>query len=497
MRLTCSSRALVVFVLWAGMSTRRAAGAAAVELSGVWSEDPGGQAVIDRGPPGAWDDVAVDNPFLFREGGLFYCFYEAENQAHQEQVGLALSRDFLHWTKHPGNPVLPAGVPGSWDHMAAKLPVVGRHADTYAMLYTGKDGRGHAAVGLALSADLRSWRKPAEGPILPGRPDSWDPILTTCPALVCRGGTYYAVYRGMTGFYTGQRLGVMTSPDLQVWRRPDEPLSGLDGIYSFAVCPEPIGSVYVALSQRRHAEGLYTSTDLLTWRPGPRLPFHPGPIDTPSNPVVHDGKLWILYEKGDRIYRACLAPTAPEEAGTTILRLPWSETFDDAVAGRRHWAFPSGRWAIRDGACSQAGLGPAWARAVARTLPLRDMDVQASVQLTGGKGWGGLCAAETKGLYSFAIVHDGRDLARLFKSSTGEWGETDWVTDVTFVPEPSARYRLRLEVGGGSIRCSIDGRRVIEREEPVPLTQVRPGLFTAGAAARFDDVAVEGAVMGE
>jgi lipoyl(octanoyl) transferase len=35
---------------------------------GTWLEDPPGRPVIDRGPAGAWDHVAVDNPFVYREG---------------------------------------------------------------------------------------------------------------------------------------------------------------------------------------------------------------------------------------------------------------------------------------------------------------------------------------------------------------------------------------------------------------------------------------------
>lgn len=272
---------------------------------GTWVEDPIRRPVVDRGPRGAWDHVAVDNPFVFEERGTFYCFFEAENARHQEQVGLAVSADLHHWKKHAGNPVLPAGPPGSWDHQAAKIPVVGKHGDTYFMLYTGKDGRGHAAIGLATSKDLRHWTK-RPGPVLPARPGSWDPILTTCPGLVTRGDTHYIIYRGMTGFYRNQKLGLASFTGLANWTRPAEPLAGLDGVYSLATCARRIGGKYVALSQRRHAEHFYLSDDLRTWTRGPRARFHPDPIETPSNPVVYQGKLWILYEKRDRIYRARL-----------------------------------------------------------------------------------------------------------------------------------------------------------------------------------------------
>ena len=281
---------------------------------GVWLEDAAGRPVIDRGPEGAWDHVAVDNPFLYAEQGVFHCFYEAENAQGQEQVGLATSTDLLTWGKYEGNPVLPAGPPGAWDHRAAKLPVVAAHGDTYALLYTGKDGRG-AAVGLATSKDLRHWEKRADNPVLPGRPGEWDPLLTTCPALVERDGVYHTIYRGMTGFYTDQKLGLATSPDLIRWTRRREPLAGLDGIYSFAVCGRPVEGRYLALAQQEPIKHLYRSKDLLTWERGPKLAFSAGRIETPSQPFLVDGVFWILYEKGDRIYRARLVSPPPEPAG--------------------------------------------------------------------------------------------------------------------------------------------------------------------------------------
>ena len=458
---------------------------------GTWVEDPLGKPVIDRGPRGAWDHVAVDNPFVTREGETFYCFFEAENAEHQEQVGLATSTDLLHWTKHEGNPVLRAGPPGAWDHQAAKLPVVARHGDTYHMLYTGKDGRGHAAIGLATSKDLRHWTKVGDGPILPGRPGSWDPILTTCPTLVKRNGVYHLIYRGMTGFYRNQKLGLATSKDLLHWTRPDKPLAALDGIYSFATCAEPIGGTYVALSQRSQVESFFLSDDLATWTRGPRARFHPAAIETPSNPFVFQGRLWIVYEKRDRIGRSYLArgfvPPRP-----VLQAVPVRDDFAEASAARRRWHTVGGSWVFEGGKCRQTATGAEWCRAVAWTKKLSACDLTASVRPTGGKGWVGLCAAHGSGLYAFAIVHDGRKTARLFRSASGRWGKAEWVEDVPCEPRRNAPYALRIKVSGKTIQCFIDGHKVIEKSDPQPLAPGRCGLFTAGAAAEFDDVVLTG-----
>ncbi len=433
--------------------------------SGVWVEDPLGEPVIDRGPDGAWDHVAVDNPFVIEDDGVFYCYFEAENVDGQEQVGLATSTDLRAWTKHGENPVLPAGPAGAWDHMAAKLPVVGRHGDTFSMLYTGKDGRGNGAIGLATSEDGLSWTKSGDGPVLPGRPGLWDPILTTCPSLARRGGRYHAIYRGMTGFYTDQRLGLMTSLDLRTWRRPDEPLAGLDGIYSLATCATPIDGTYVALSQKAHVERVYLSDDLRTWQPGPEARFYPGPIDTPSAPIIHDGRLWILYEKQDRIYRARLSPASEVPSGGQTV---------------------GGRWSFEGGVARQVSTGGDWARAIVG----QGTGITATVRRAEGTGWVGLHAERGEGFYCFALVHDGRDIARLFRTTSGAYGDTDWEVDVPFTP--GAEHRLRLAVSGDRISCEIDGETVITMRDTTPLDPGDVGLFAAGAAAEYHDIIPEG-----
>jgi len=460
----------------------------ALPLDGVWTEEPAGGPVIDRGPHGAWDHVAVDNPFVYVEDGTFYCFYEAENAGGQEQVGLAVSTDLLKWTKHKSNPVLRAGPPGAWDHRAAKLPVVAKHGETYVMLYTGKDGRG-AAIGLATSKDLLYWDKAASNPVIPGRPGEWDPLLTTCPAIVQRRGVYHAIYRGMTGFYANQRLGLLTSSDLLHWTRRGAPLAGLDGIYSFAVCDRSVDGTYFALAQQRPRKHAYLSSDLIHWRRGPTLAFSAGHIDTPSQPILIDGTYWILYEKGDRIYRARLGPK-PEPVPLVQAEVPFRDDFQDAQRSASHWEPLVGVWQIVDGRYAQLSVGHEWSRALAHTRSMKSCVLQAEVRVAGGKGWVGLCFRGTDGLFAFAVVHDGRNIARLFKSKTERWGRTNWMADVPCEPHRDRPYSLRMDVSPEGVRCWIDGVKVIERSDPNPQRSGRAGLFTAAASARFGSVAV-------
>jgi len=480
-----------MFVALLGAAARIFAADENVQFDGVWVEDPAGRPVIDRGASGAWDHLAVDNPFLYVENNVYYCFYEGENQRHNEQVGLAVSRDLVHWTKFEGNPVLRVGPRGAWDCKAAKLPVVARHGDAYVMLYTGKDGRG-AAIGLAASPDLRRWRKHGENPIVPGRPQGWDPIVTTCPSLVRKDGLFYTIYRGMTGFYVHQKLGLLASEDLLHWTRRDRPLHGLDDIYSLAICQSAINGPYAALAQERPPKHVYLSSDLVNWRRGPRLVFSAGHVDTPSQPIPVGDTLWILYEKDDRIYRARFVPR------TRLRRLheatlPFVDHFDDPQKSACWWKPVEGLWTFAKGEYAQESLGADWNRALLNTPELASCTISATAQVLTGNGWVGLCFEGIDGLFAFAVVHDGRNIARLFKSKSARWGDVDWVIDVPLAAHRDRPYLLRMAVDRERLRCWVDGVKVIERSDPSLQRIGRAGLFTAAASVKFDDVRVSGA----
>ena len=132
-----SSICIEAILTVAALATALADGPPALDESLVWVEDPAGTPVIDRGPQGAWDALAVDNPFLFVDGDRLHCFYEGQDkpfdQGGHERAGVAVSSDGIRWQKADANPILDVGPPGSWDGTVAKLPVVTRHADSPAV----------------------------------------------------------------------------------------------------------------------------------------------------------------------------------------------------------------------------------------------------------------------------------------------------------------------------------------------------------------------------
>ncbi len=289
--------------------TASCAGSPSLGSTPLWRESPEERPVIDRGPAGAWDHYAVDNPTVFVEGGVFYCFYEAQdkpfNQGGHERAGLAISRDGLLWEKWKDNPILDVGPAGSWDSRMAKLPIVTRHEGRYYLFYSGRDAR-TKNIGLATSTDLRHWTKHPGNPVLRGRPDQWDRQLSTHPApVVRRDDRFYLLYRGMQTFYKQQALGVAVSTDLVHWTRAqDGPVIGAEHeVASFAMAP--LDGRFLGMVQSA-GRPCWESTDLLHWTKSGQATFTAAIVDTVSNPFPTPAGWTVLYEQKDRIYRALL-----------------------------------------------------------------------------------------------------------------------------------------------------------------------------------------------
>ncbi len=286
--------------------------------AGTWVETPFAQPVIDRGPANTWEHYAVDNPYVFCDAGKFYCFYEAQDrpfpQGGREQIGLAVSDDGLAWKKGPHNPILTTGPRGAWDDKVAKLPAaVIRHDDTYYLFYSGRD-KTTKQIGMAKATSPEGpWTKLADNPVLPSRPDRWDRHISTYPAPVFQhDGKYCLLYRGMQAFYRAQGPGLAVSDDLLHWRRAtqceDRPLIPVsEEIASLAVAQ--VNGRFVGISQPidLSKRAYWISDDLIHWRKGPAVRLRTsGVVDTLSNPFLAQGRWTVLYEQGDRIYRAVL-----------------------------------------------------------------------------------------------------------------------------------------------------------------------------------------------
>jgi hypothetical protein len=157
-----------------------------------------GEPVLTADPGCAWEAGGLYKSWLLEDAGTYYLFYNAKNRTAGwpwiEQTGFATSRDLVHWTRHPGNPVLPIGPVGAFDDIFASDPCVLRHQGTWVMFYFGNSSDGHAREGVAFSEDLVHWKKAPEPLIDVGTPGSVDSLHAHKPALIFANGCLHHFY---------------------------------------------------------------------------------------------------------------------------------------------------------------------------------------------------------------------------------------------------------------------------------------------------------------
>jgi glycerophosphoryl diester phosphodiesterase len=289
---------------------------------GVWVETPWATPVIDRGVGGAWDHMAVDNPYIHVEGDTLFCFYEAQDKpiaaGGREAFGIAISHNGTTWKKLPRNPILTTGDGDAWDHIVAKLPVgVIKRDGLYHLFYSGRDKQ-TKQIGLATASELVGpWTKSPDNPVLKSRTGKWDKFLSTHPAPIFEmDGRYHLLFRGMERRYQQQGVGLADSSDLRHWRRSaDMPLIPVgEEIASLAVARG--NQTFVAISQPLDLRNrtYWFSDDLKQWRKGSPVNFRASiQAETLSNPFLFGGRWTVLYEQQDRIYRAVLQPPASSD----------------------------------------------------------------------------------------------------------------------------------------------------------------------------------------
>ncbi|MBI2299598.1 MAG: hypothetical protein HYU66_11770 [Armatimonadetes bacterium] len=183
----------------------------------TWHRNSADTPILSVTGAAEWEKDCIYQPWLVEHEGLFYDFYNAANGS-VEQTGFATSTDLVHWTRHPGNPVV-RNRPGGYDEQFCSDGKVFRDGDHWVMLYFGV-GRGGAHIMAAFSRDLVHWTSDPE-PLYRagGNPSGLDATYAHKVSLVYRADnqTLYLFYCAVGP--KGRGTGLLTSRPLSEMNR--------------------------------------------------------------------------------------------------------------------------------------------------------------------------------------------------------------------------------------------------------------------------------------
>lgn len=192
------------------------------------------------GMKGAFDEKAVDIPFVFHHNGLFHMLYTGFD-GNGYQSALAVSDDLLHWT-HKGV-ILKRNMESSrWDRIEGAATWMLKESDSlfdiprlkkvegkYWLVYHSYPGTGYesgpAEIGMAWSEDeeLLEWHFP-EKPCFSWKDgDEWEAGGLYKACIIEKEGTWYMFYnaKDKEERWTEQ-TGLAVSSDLLHWTRYEE-----------------------------------------------------------------------------------------------------------------------------------------------------------------------------------------------------------------------------------------------------------------------------------
>ncbi|MFT4587341.1 MAG: putative GH43/DUF377 family glycosyl hydrolase [Limisphaerales bacterium] len=127
-----------------------------------WRRDPL-NPILPPGPNG-FDMNRCMNPFVVTRGEEYWLFYSGADAKRRQRICLATCPigDVTQWKRH--GPLFDVGGKGDFDELWCVLPCVHRIGGKWHLYYTGRGAgagglQSFTGIGLAVSDDLRNWRK--------------------------------------------------------------------------------------------------------------------------------------------------------------------------------------------------------------------------------------------------------------------------------------------------------------------------------------------------
>lgn len=181
-----------------------------------------GEPVLTPGPSGSWDDSSVGYQTVLSNGTGYLMWYTGfgsnSSSTGWAAIGYASSLDGINWIRQPG-PVLGPGAAGSWDSLQVYRPSVVWNGSNFLMYFTGvSSGPSPVSIGLAISKDGIHWREYPGNPILGPGPEFYDIKSIKAPSVIYNGHSYRMWYDGRmsNNSYT---INLATSDDGILWTK--------------------------------------------------------------------------------------------------------------------------------------------------------------------------------------------------------------------------------------------------------------------------------------
>ena len=149
-----------------------------------------------------WEADELNRPSVLKKDGVYYMWYSGQMRPYRENgvsfIGLATSRDGIHWTRcNGGRPVMVCTQ--EWENHAIMCPhvIYDETVCKFKMWYSGGNNHEPIAIGYAESCDGVIWEKYSANPIL--KPDPgylWEQHKVCAGHVVKQDGWYYIFYIG-------------------------------------------------------------------------------------------------------------------------------------------------------------------------------------------------------------------------------------------------------------------------------------------------------------
>jgi predicted GH43/DUF377 family glycosyl hydrolase len=155
-----------------------------------WSEP-----VLGYGPAGSWDEAALGDPYAIACGEWLYLYYLGQDRFGVQRLGVARSRDGVHWRKSHLNPLLETGGAGAFDERGLGEPAVFFADGAFWMIYVGRDAGERRRLGWARSEDGVAWAKASRPGVVEGEQD-WNREVVCDPEVFVDGGRLLILFGG-------------------------------------------------------------------------------------------------------------------------------------------------------------------------------------------------------------------------------------------------------------------------------------------------------------